>query len=57
MAHTAGEGNLGSDDASRGKFDLLAKYCSQVGTRARRVELPPAVEGFVAKVWAAVDGS
>ena len=51
VAHTAGEGNLASDDASRGKFGELATYCSQVGMRARRVDLPQTVNDFVDAVW------
>ena len=54
VGHTAGEGNLASDDASRGKFKELALFCSQVGMKARRVKLPPSVEKFVSDVWSSV---
>ena len=43
VAHTAGEGNLASDDCSRGKFDELAQYCAQVGVKPRKLELSAAV--------------
>ena len=52
VAHTAGEGNLASDDASRGKFDELARYCTQVGAKPRQMVLTPEVWDFLGGVKA-----
>ena len=54
VAHTAGEGNLASDDASRGEFELLHRYCSQVGTKARKVDVPQTAWDFLYDVWESV---
>ena len=55
VAHTAGEGNLASDDCSRGKFDELAQYCAQVGVKPRQLELSAAVWSFLGDVKTALD--
>ena len=55
VAHTAGEGNLASDDCSRGKFDELAQYCAQVGIKPRQLELSAAVWSFLGEVKTALD--
>ena len=50
VAHTYGEGNEISDELSRGKMDVLASYCRQMGVRPRMVELTVEVWDFIASV-------
>ena len=55
VAHTAGEGNLASDDCSRGEFNELAQYCAQVGVKPRQLELSAAVWSFLGEVKTALE--
>ena len=55
VSHTAGEGNLASDDCSRGKFDELGQYYAPVGIKPRQLELSAAVWSFLGEVKMALD--
>ena len=39
-----------SDDTSRGKYEDLGLYCSQVGVNARQIDLPEEAWNFVGAV-------